>query len=249
MNAPIDLTKLNFTQISNELFIPLEWLDSKVPTELKILPNPYNDYPFILKNINHDYSLMKDFVSNHEKELKKIGIISTDDGAIIPKRNTKIRNTYNIIPNKSFIDDYNRIFESQKESIERFFNVSLMQSIDPQILIYKDGCFYKTHSDNCSEIVDGNGELVEYKLVAPARVVTTVLFISNCTKEDGEFNFDGGELEFDFLYDKQFKKFSFKPKEGDFISFLSNPYFSHNVKEVISGTRISVVQWHNAIVH
>lgn len=250
MTPPYDINQLELTQVSNKIYSPKAWLDNLVPQEMKIYPNPYYDYPFIYENIDFDFSGMKDFISVHEDESKKIGIISTDDGLILPKKNTEIRNTYNIIPDDNFLSEYNRFFESQKEKIERFFNVSLMQSIEPQILIYKDGCFYKRHSDNCSEIVDINSQLVEFKPVAPARVVTTVLFItSNKKSPENDFEFSGGELQFDFLYDDKLRKVSIKPQEGDFVSFLSNPYFSHSVKKVKKGTRISIVQWHNAIVH
>lgn len=250
MTAPFDIKQLELTQVSNKVFTPKSWLDNLVPDSMKIYPNPYYDYPFIYENIDFDFSYMKDFIQYHENESKKIGIISTDEGAILPKKNTQIRNTYNIIPNDTFLKEYNRFFELQRKKIEEFFNVSLMQSIDPQILIYKDGCFYKRHSDNCSEIVDLNSNILEFKPVAPARVITTVLFITSNKKEPlNDFEFSGGDLQFDFLYDDKFKKISIKPQEGDFVSFLSNPYFSHSVKKVKEGTRISIVQWHNAIVH
>ena len=250
MIAPFDIKKLELTQVGNNVFCPKHWLDTIVPESMKILPNPYYEAPFIYDNIDFDFEGMKNFVKNHEDESKKIGIISTDDGVVLPKKNTQIRNTYNIIPNETFIKEYNRFFESQRNKIEEFFNVSLMQSIDPQILIYKDGCFYKRHSDNCSEIVDLDKNIIEFNPVAPARIITTVLFITTSVKEpNDEFEFSGGELVFDFLFDDKLKKLSIKPKEGDFVCFLSNPYFSHSVKKVKKGMRVSVVQWHNAIVH
>ncbi|RXJ79796.1 2OG-Fe(II) oxygenase [Arcobacter sp. F2176] len=250
MTAPFDIKQLELTQFGNNIFSPKQWLDTIVPESMKILPNPYHEAPFIYENINFDFSDMKSFIKNHEDESKKIGIISTDDGVVLPKKNIDIRNTYNIIPNDTFLKEYNIFFESQKSKIEEFFNVSLMQSIDPQILIYKNGCFYKRHSDNCSEIVDLNKNIIEYKPVAPARIITTVLFITTQVKDPkDEFEFSGGELVFDFLYDDKFRKISIKPKEGDFVAFLSNPYFSHSVKKIKDGMRVSVVQWHNAIVH
>ena len=128
-----------------------------------------------------------------------------------------------------------------------------MQSIEPQILVYKEGCFYKRHSDNCSEVLNPKKETTEFKPVAVQRVITTVLFLSSTynseNQNDSEFKFDGGELQFDYLYTSDLKKLKISPLEGDFVSFLSNPYFSHSVKKVKLGTRISVVQWHNAIIH
>ena len=170
-------------------------------------------------------------------------------GIFLPKTNKSIRNTFNIISKNDFIEEYNKFFETKRAGIEKFFNVSLLKATSPQILIYKEGCYYKRHSDNCSEIFE-DGKLVLFKPVAPARIITTVLFItSHKENPNDDFEFSGGELEFDFLLDGENNTISIKPQEGDFVSFFSNPYYSHSVKEVTKGTRISIVQWHNAIVH
>lgn len=244
------MDKDHLTQVSNYLYSPIDWLDSVVPDELKIYPHPYRDYPFLLKNILFDYSTMHSFIDKHYQEIERIGIIENNNGIFEAHNNKKIRNTYNLLPDDSFIQSYNRLFLHQKQSIEDFFKIALIQSTSPQILIYEEGCFYKRHSDNCSEIVDENFQIIEFKPVATHRIITTVLFLSNSSEDIINSNdFLGGELQFDYLFDKDNNIYSLKPKEGDFIAFLSNPYFSHNVQKVIKGRRISIVQWHNCIIN
>ncbi len=235
--------------MSEYIYSPKEWLDTIVPESLKLYTNPYYEYPFLYQKTIFNFDYLKDYVHNHFNSIEKIGVVKGENGVFLPKIDTKIRNTFNIISQDDFIEEYGKFFETKRGEIERFFNISLMQSTSPQILIYKEGCYYKRHSDNCSEVYK-DGELVSFKPVAPSRIITTVLFItSHKTNPSGEFEFSGGELEFDFLEDVEQNVVSLKPQDGDFVSFFSNPYFSHSVKEVTSGTRISIVQWHNAIVH
>jgi SM-20-related protein len=70
---------------------------------------------------------------------------------------------------------------------------------------------------------------------------------SHAHKCDDRFTFNGGELVFNFLKDKKGNTITLKPKAGDMLVFASNPYFSHEVKEVKRGYRLTLVQWHNAI--
>lgn len=237
------------TQVSEYIYSPKEWLDGIIPASMKFYTNPYYDYPFIYENTIYNFDYLKNYVHNHFEQKEQIGVIQGEKGIFLPKTNTSIRNTFNIISQDDFIVEYNKFFETKRAKIESFFNVSLMQSTSPQILIYKEGCYYKRHSDNCSEIF-ADGKLVSFKPVAPSRIITTVLFITSYSENiSDDFEFSGGELEFDFLENEDKNIVSIKPKEGDFVSFFSNPYFSHSVKEVTAGTRISIVQWHNAIVH
>jgi len=240
---------LNLTRVSEYVYSPIESLDEIIPLSQKLYTNPYYDYPYIYEHSDYDFGYLKNYVHNHFEKKEQIGVIQGENGIFLPKTNTAIRNTFNIISQEDFIIEYNKFFETKRASIEKFFNVSLLQATSPQILIYKEGCYYKRHSDNCSEILE-EGKLVLFKPVAPARIITTVLFItSNKENPSNDFEFSGGELEFDFLLDGEDNVISIKPQEGDFVSFFSNPYYSHSVKEVTQGMRISIVQWHNAIVH
>lgn len=239
----------DLTQVSEYIYSPKDWLDKLIPLSMKLYTNPYYEYPYMYENTLYDFDYLKNYVYNHFEQQEQIGVIQGEKGIFLPKTNTEIRNTFNIISEEDFIVEYNKFFETKRADMEKFFNVSLMQSTSPQILIYKEGCYYRRHSDNCSEVFD-NGKLIAFKPVAPARIITTVLFITSSSKNPSQdFEFSGGELEFNFLEDSEQNIVSISPKEGDFVSFFSNPYFSHSVKEVTAGTRISIVQWHNAIVH
>lgn len=61
--------------------------------------------------------------------------------------------------------------------------------------------------------------------------------------------YEGGELVFNYLYDKDGNVVQLKGRSGDMIVFLSNPVYTHEVKEVISGNRFTLVQWHDAIIN
>ena len=112
------------------------------------------------------------------------------------------------------------------------------------MLSYDKDSFYIRHADDSSEIVDAGGEAVDYKQVAPHRVITTVLFLNS-----GGDDFDGGELEFSHLSDIDGVPFRMNPKQGFMLVFPSNPYFAHEVLKVTSGHRATLVKWHDAIIH
>ena len=68
---------------------------------------------------------------------------------------------------------------------------------------------------------------VGFKCVAPERKLTTVLFGTSheSNTEGGEEGFSGGELLFNYLFDKDENMVTLKPRAGDMIVFPSNPYF------------------------
>ena len=237
------------TQISDKVYAPIEWLDTLIPNELRLLANPYKEFPFTYFNVDCDTDALLQFVKNEKANADKIGIISTQEGLVLPKLEKEIRNTYNLLPNEKFQTLYNEIFLSHKQHIEDFFNVSIVGSGDPQILIYTPGCFYIRHSDNCTELFKDD-KLIGFKPVASHRVITTVLFLNSCVPKTPEADqYLGGELQFDFFSDTKGNAITLAPQKGYMISFFSNPYYSHSVCEVKEGTRVSVAQWHRAIAH
>ena len=104
------------------------------------------------------------------------------------------------------------------------------------------------HSDD-SSMMYKNNELIGFTPVAKQRKISTVLFTTSYDKTISDNTFIGGELLFNFLYDIDGNEVKIKPKAGDMVVFLSNPYFTHEVLKVIDGKRISLVQWHNAIIN
>ena len=239
----------NLTRISEEVYAPIEWLDTLIPQQLRLLPNPYKKLPYLYFQTSLSTAPLYKNVMAQKSRADKIGIISTQDGIVRAKTKKDIRNTYNLTPDDDFMQHYGQIFAAHKASIEEFFNVSIIASGDPQILIYTPGCFYIRHSDNCTELFEDD-TLVGFKPVASHRVVTTVLFLNSCASKDPKKNeYSGGELSFDFFQDKEGKVVTLLPQGGYMISFLSNPYYSHSVHTIKEGIRISVAQWHRAIAH
>lgn len=129
-----------------------------------------------------------------------------------------------------------------------FFNIALTISTDIQALEYTKGSFYKQHSDDSNVLVK-DGNVIGFLPIARQRKISTVLFTTSCSDVISKNTFQGGELLFNYLYNKDGQKVQINPKAGDMIVFFSNPYFTHEVLEVIDGYRVSLVQWHDAIIN
>lgn len=235
-------------QISNQIFCKKFLTEMDIKTG--ILPNPYYDLPFmIIRNFLSDkvcdditlsMRLNQDIC---EAEIRKYETIKIQTG-----KDTSIRKTNIHKLNTTHENIYNESFEKHQADIEKFFNLSLTTSTDIQALEYTKGSFYKQHSDDSSVLLKDN-EVVGFLPVALERKITTVLFTTNHSQIVSKNNFNGGELIFNYLYDREGKVVEIKPKAGDMIVFFSNPYFTHEVLEVKKGYRVSLVQWHDAIIH
>lgn len=235
-------------QISNQIFCKKFLTEMDIKTGL--LPNPYYDLPFMLiKNFLSDKtceeitSAMRLNQDVCEAEIRKYESIKIQTG-----KDTSIRKTNIHKLSIRHENIYNKSFEKHQIDIEKFFNLSLTTSTDIQALEYTKGSFYKQHSDDSSVLLKDN-EVVGFLPVALERKITTVLFTTNHSHIVSKNNFNGGELIFNYLYDREGKIVEIKPKAGDMIVFFSNPYFTHEVLEVKKGYRVSLVQWHDAIIH
>lgn len=235
-------------QISNSVFCDNFLFDLDIKT--RFLPSQYNDFPFLVI----DNFLGEETCYEINKSIKK------DDGyekaMLLPSSNL----------NKSFLDEeirktkiyelddkYKRIYEYNfrlfQRQIESFFNMGVIKSTKVQVLEYLEGSFYSMHSDDSSMLFDGD-KLAGFVPISNERKLTSVLFTTNYDEDlELEDSFSGGELLFNFLYDKYGNNVEVKPTAGQLIVFPSNPYFTHEVKNVISGRRVSLVQWHNTILN
>ncbi len=240
-------------QISNEIFCDERLQGWDIAH--KILPNPYYDKPFLIIPNFLDSDLAAEIVSNisqsshaQKAQIKKMLLQSVLD----PDVNETIRKTNLYTLNPLHASLYQKLFKFHQPKIERFFNLSLTLATPIQALEYTQGSFYIKHADDSNELIDKEGETVGFTCVAPQRKLTTVLFATSfydgVVAKDDKQHFGGGELLFNYLYDKDGNGVALKPRAGDMIVFPSNPYFSHEVKKVTSGYRLTLVQWHNAIV-
>ena len=238
-------------QISTHIYC--DALFENIEVDNKLLPNQYKDYPYLIIRNFFSQALCEKLVSlvqNDEKTKKKAkvkqevftGIVQSDVVEAYRKTNIYKLNTF-------YNNYYHKQFMQYKPVIEAYFNIALTLSTDVQVLEYKKGYFYVKHADDSSEIIDKNQQTIGFKSVAPQRKLSTVLFAStHVSKADQSTqNFSGGELMFNYLYNKEGETVKIKPEAGDMVIFPSNPYFSHEVLPVKEGYRLTLVQWHDAI--
>ena len=235
------------TQISNYIYCS-DFLTT-FDIETKLLPNPYYDYPYLI---------IEDFFSKEECEYinKKIkedddfekAQIKTLDKVISSQTNEEIRKTNIYSLDEKDLELYTNRFLKYQTKIEDYFKLVLTTSTKVQVLEYLKNSFYTMHSDDSSMLYKDD-ELIGFLAVAKQRKVSTVLFTTSHDETPSDNTFFGGELLFNFLCDENGNEIKIKPKAGSMVVFLSNPYFTHEVLKVIEGRRISLVQWHNAIIN
>lgn len=237
-------------QISN--YIYCDDFISSLKLETKIMPNPYYGYPFMIikdffsKSTCHDIADYTYNVSKGEKAKVKTRVLNS---IVDPSVDTSIRKTVIHKLPSIYLNMYEENFKIYQPEIERFFSVALTTATTLQTLEYTKGSFYIKHSDDSNELADEEGRTVGFIQVAPARKITTVLFAtSHQEHKSQDYSFSGGELIFNYLFDKKGDQVKLYPEAGDMLVFPSNPIYSHEVRPVNDGYRLTLVQWHNAIV-
>lgn len=229
-------------QISNYVYASDELLQMNIPTTR--LPNPYHDFP---------YMVIKGVLTSQECHAITQSALKDEQSVSAQLRgrslDTAIRKTdiHTLSPNHRQI--YDSRYESLKREIEEFFALSLTSSTDVQVLGYEKGSFYLKHSDDSSELRDSEGKTIGFRTVAPERKLTSIVFTTSYAPDPADMDhFSGGELLFNYLSDAHGNTITYLPQAGDMMVFLSNPYFSHEVLCVQKGFRLSLVQWHNALL-
>lgn len=243
-----NILDINSIQISNNVFCSKFLFDLNIET--KLIPNTYYDYPFLIIDnflTKEECSLInKDLKDSSDYEKAKLKTLENYPDSQLDEEIRKT-NIYKI--KKSYLNIYNQRFKENQAKIENYFNLCLTMASKVQALEYLQGSFYSIHSDDSSMIFNED-ELIGFKAVAKNRKLSTVLFTTTYDKKiKNDESFNGGELLFNFLYDKKGKNISIKPKAGQMLIFPSNPIFCHEVKKVNDGRRISLVQWHDAILN
>lgn len=211
------------------------------------MANQYYDFPYLYIENFFTAGQCRDIVENTEQDCNALNAeIKTTilDSIVVPAIDDSIRKTVSCVLSEYSEDAYNKTFLSHQSIIESFFKIALITTSKVQTLKYTEGSFYVKHADDSNEVVNNDKETIGFLKVAPHRKLTSVLFITT----NGEKNdFEGGELVFNYLYDSFGNNIVIRPKAGDMIIFPSNPIFSHEVKLVRSGTRITLVRWYNTI--
>lgn len=237
-------------QISNHIYCDARLEHLEITNRL--LPNAYKDTPYLIikKFFTSEFctqlvSLVKEDNESKQAEVKLENISGIIESDIV----TEYRKTNIYTLDDFYSEYYEKQFLKYKPMIEEYFAAVITLSTDIQVLEYKEGYFYVKHADDSSELVDEYGETVGFKCVAPERKLTTVLFATSHRDSSGDPDegFSGGELLFNYLYDKHGEIVKIKAEAGDMVVFPSNPYFSHEVLPVKEGYRVTLVQWHDAI--
>lgn len=238
----------NSIQISNNVFCSKFLFEFDIKTRL--IPNCYYDYPFlIIDNFlsNEECNLInKDLIDSSDYEKAKLKTLDTYPSR---KLNENIRKTNIYKLKKRYLEIYNKRFREHQAEIENYFSLCLTSFSKLQVLEYLKDSFYSIHSDDSSMVYEKD-KLIGFKPVDRNRKLSTVLFTTTSNEKIiDNANFSGGELLFNFLYDKNGNNINIKPKAGQMIIFPSNPIFCHEVKKVKNGRRVSLVQWHDAILN
>lgn len=242
--------KSKTTQISN--FIYCDEFISDLQLETKLMPNQYHDYPYLVIENFFSESICKEITdyTRNAFEIEQAKVKTTLLNSVVnPSVDESIRKTIIHTLPEIFLSIYDKTFKMHQAEIEKYFSIALTISTELQALEYTKGSFYIKHSDDSNEIINSEGETVGFTQVAPQRKLTTVLFTTPYSEDENPDNgFVGGELVFNYLFDESAEQIKFLPKAGDMIVFPSNPIYSHEVLQVKSGYRLTLVQWHNAII-
>lgn len=236
-------------QISNHVFCDDLILGMSLSSRL--MPNPYYDYPYLLIE-NFLPQFICDSIAEYafnSSEAERAKVKTTLLNAVVnPSVDESIRKTVIHKLPEPLLAEYEKSFREHQQKIEDFFALALTTASLVQVLEYTRGDFYIKHADDSNELVDEKGQTAGFVQVAPLRKISTVLFATSHAQTGDEKHFSGGELLFNYLFDAEGVPVKFRPKAGDMLIFPSNPIYSHEVLPVSEGYRLTLVQWHNAIL-
>lgn len=231
-------------QISDTLFAEEFLFEVSIATPL--LPSPYEALPFLVIEDFFDVATCQAIIDQTCSDSEAIE--ATLRSAQTPL-NQNIRHTKIHTLSPQHQKQYDQSFDAHRYDIEKFFSLSLTQATQAQLLSYTKGSFYKAHADDSSLLLHKDGQIAGFKQVAPQRKITSLLFLSeHVSKAPSSYQYCGGALTFNFLKDAEHQEVLLRPKMGTMIVFASNPIFTHEVKMVREGYRVTVAQWHDALL-
>jgi len=226
--------------ISKQLRYDDEFMDSKIPEEIRYLPDPNYEYPFfvhkhLLSEAECD-SLVEDALDNDNRVAASVG-----SGRNV---HTGIRKTDVLMPGSEYRSLYIERNRSIKPEVEKFFGMNLVDTGEVQAFGYPPSGHYSLHADDSVRMYNEDGELTHWAVTNPIRKISCILFLTDSVMSiTGPNQCVGGNLSFDFLFDEKDAPFLVEPKKGTYFAFPSNPYFSHRVHEVYDGYRVVIVNW------
>jgi SM-20-related protein len=123
-----------------------------------------------------------------------------------------------------------------KPKIEAHFGVALDECESSQFLAYKEGDFFKPHTDSSTSTTSHN--------YIQQRRVSVVIFLNGESASANQNSYSGGSLILYGLLDNASWKdygFNIKGEPGLLIAFASDVY--HEVTPVTKGMRFTMVTW------
>lgn len=224
---------LNYT-INDDFFA------GKVPDETNYLPDPEHECPVFLEPALLSPTDCETLVDGMIKG-GCVGDAGTGTGIRKSSQYLLARHEWTI---------YEQAFTRVKPKIERFYNASLSYSTGAHGLAYKPGDRYDVHCDNCEPVLDSHGKVIRFEHSLPNRQISTLLFLSDSVDNvTSPLQCMGGNLSFPFIADRNNDPLLVEPQAGLFVAFPSNPFFAHEVHEVLEGFRMVIADWHCARFH
>lgn len=188
---------------------------------------------FILENF-----LNKEFCEQIQREIQEdklvsAAIVDDKDVAYVNEdyRKTKIAK----ISRETKVEIYNRMF-ALKPSLEKHFEVNLDKSEKPEVLVYREGDFFKVHKDQDDQ--------PDSQTITANRKISIVIFLNSQSDEPQENCYGGGALNLYGLINQpgwEDKGFPLGGKPGLLAAFRSN--IIHEVTPVTFGKRFTIVNW------
>lgn len=182
--------------------------------------------------------LTKEFCEQIQQEaqqanLVSAGIVDDKDLAYVNEdyRKTKIAK----ISKETRVEIYNKML-ALKPKLEEHFNVTLDESEKPEVLVYREGDYFKVHKDQDDQ--------PDVKTSTSDRKVSIVIFLNTQTLEPQENCYGGGSLNLYGLINRtgwEDKGFPLGGKPGLLLAFRSN--ILHEVTPVTFGKRFTIVNW------
>lgn len=133
------------------------------------------------------------------------------------------RKTKRILLNQSLFHEIGTSLLSVKPRVEEYFQLSLQGLLGIQFLQYSAGDYFHTHADEFEPPSD------------TSRKISIILFLNS--------GFQGGDVVIykDADYYRAGNGIHIVPQEGLLVAFSS--YLLHEVEEILTGKRFSLVSW------
>ena len=188
---------------------------------------------FVMENF-----LSEEFCEQIQQQVQQANLVSAaivddKDLAYVDEgyRKTKVAK----ISKESRVEIFNKML-ALKPVLEKHFEISLGESEKPEVLVYREGDFFKVHKDQDDQ--------PDSQTITSNRKVSVIIFLNTQSLEPQEDCYGGGSLNLYGLINQpgwEDKGFPLGGKPGLLLAFRSN--ILHEVTPVTFGKRFTIVNW------